>query len=65
MEIHGISIEEIKSLTEEEWISLDAATKEEYELILSYECCLPPNFVDEKQPSGMWLSDVIVEYTFT
>ncbi|MBE2894413.1 hypothetical protein [Spirabiliibacterium falconis] len=65
MEIHGISIEKIKALSAEAWARLDAQTKQEYELILSYQALLPDDFIDKKRDDGMWESDFLVEYTCT
>ncbi|MGX2968499.1 hypothetical protein ACWIW6_10705 [Ursidibacter sp. B-7004-1] len=65
MIIHGISLEEVKALSDTQWGALDHKTREEYELILSYENILPSDFVDTKTNSGGWESDFIVEYTCT
>lgn len=65
MIIHGISLDDIKTLSDVQWQELDESTREEYELILSYECLLPNDFVDSKTSTNCWLSDFIVEYVAT
>lgn len=65
MIIHGIPIEKIKSLSDEQWQELDEALREEYKLILSYENMLPDDFVDKKNSFNCWESDFIAEFVFT
>lgn len=65
MIIHGISLEEVKALSDTQWQALDQKTREEYELILSYENLLPNDFVDTKTSTGGWESDFIVEFVYT
>lgn len=65
MIIHGISLDDIKTLSDVQWQELDESTREEYELILSYECLLPNDFIDSKDSIGCWLSDLITEYVVT
>lgn len=65
MIIHGISLDDIKALSDVQWQELDESTRKEYELILSYECLLPNDFVDNKNSTGCWSSDFIAEYVET
>lgn len=65
MIIHGISLDEIKNLSDIQWQELDESLQKEYELILSYEHLLSEDFIDSKDSIGHWLSDLIVEYTCT
>ena len=65
MIIHGISLDDIKALSDVQWQELDESTRKEYELILSYERLLPNDFVDSKNSTGCWLSDFIAEYVET
>ena len=65
MIIHGISLDDIKALSDVKWQELDESTRKEYELILSYECLLPNEFVDSKNGAGCWSSDFVAEYVET
>lgn len=65
MIVHGISLEDVKALSNTQWQKLDQKTREEYELILSYENLLPSDFVDTKTSLGGWESDFIIEYACT
>ncbi|HHE3641984.1 TPA: hypothetical protein ACPDXI_002215 [Pasteurella multocida] len=65
MIIHGISLDDIKALSDVQWQELDESTRKEYELILSYERLLPNDFVDNKDSIACWLSDLIAEYVDT